>query len=120
MTHNNLPFKENFCKLFYNNLERFIMSRLFSSIVFSFFLLFQTTSIAEEDTTPTETNVEVQETEVPQEAESIEPKGEQEPKAEVQKEVEPTEALSEAEKEAQAAEAAELRESGVFEEPVVE
>ena len=32
------------------------MSKLFSSIVFSFFLLFQTTSIADEETTPTEIN----------------------------------------------------------------
>ncbi|MCW8821977.1 MAG: hypothetical protein OQK45_07095 [Sulfurovum sp.] len=83
------------------------MSRLFSSIILSLFLLFQTTSFAEEDTTPTETNVEVQETEVPQEAEARE-------------EVEPEEALSEAEKEARAAEEAELREAGVYEEPVVE
>jgi len=83
------------------------MSRLFSSIVFSFFLLFQTTSIAEEGTTP-------------QEAGSIEQKSEKEPQAKARKEVEPAEALSEAEKEARAAEEAELRESGVYEEPVVE
>ncbi len=34
------------------------MSKLFSSIIFSLFLLFQTTALAEEDTAPTETNIE--------------------------------------------------------------
>ena len=101
------------------------MSKLFSSIVFSFFLLFQTTSIAEEDSTPIETSVEEQEVqaeEVVEETESIEPQDEKEPEAveEVQEEVEPEEALSEAEKEALAAEEAELREAGVYEEPVEE
>ncbi len=95
-----------------------MMSKLFTSILFSFFLLFQTTAIAEEDTTPIETNVVEQE--VPEEIESIEPQVEQEPQAEVEEKVKPKETLSEAEKEALAAEEAELRESGVYEEPVVE
>mgnify|MGYP000595388034 CR=1 FL=1 len=95
-----------------------MMSKLFTSILFSFFLLFQTTAIAEEDTTPIETNAEEQE--VPEEIGSIEPQVEQEPQAEVEEKVKPKETLSEAEKEALAAEEAELRESGVYEEPVVE
>ena len=97
------------------------MSNLFPSIVFSFFLLFQTTSIAEEDSTPIEASVEEQEvpkSEVTEETESIEPQAEA--VEEVQEEVEPEEVLSEAEKEALAAEEAELREAGVYEEPVVE
>ena len=99
------------------------MSKLFTSILFPFFLLFQTTVIAEEDTTPIETNVEeqeVQETEVPEETESIEPQAEQTPQADVEEKVEPKETLSQAQKEALAAEEAELRESGVYEEPIVE
>ncbi len=103
------------------------MSRLFSSIVFSFFLFFQTTSIAEENATSIDASVEemeVQEAEVPVEVEYTEPKDEEEPQTkareEVQEEVKPEEALSDAEKEARAAEEAELREAGVYEEPVVE
>jgi len=84
------------------------MSKLFSSIVFSLFLLFQTTSLAEEDTPPIETSIE--------ETESAE----QETQPEVVEEVEPKEEISEAEKEAQAAEEAELREAGVGEEPAPE
>lgn len=100
------------------------MSNLFSSIVFSFFLLFQTTAIAEEDSPTLETSAEeqvLQEPEVAEETESTETQAEQEPPVEeVQEEVEPEEVLSEAEKEALAAEEAELREAGMYEEPVVE
>ena len=93
------------------------MSKLFSSIIFSLFLLFQTTSLAEEDTPPIETSVEKQEA---QEGEAVEETAptEQEAQPEVIEEVEPKEEVSEAEKEAQAAEEAELREAGVGEEPV--
>jgi hypothetical protein len=87
------------------------MSKLFSSIVFSLFLLFQTTSLAEGDTPPAQTNVEEPE------AQESEPT-EQETQPEAAEEVEPKEEISEAEKEAQAAEEAELREAGVGEEPV--
>jgi len=103
------------------------MSKLFSSIVFSFFLLFHTTAIAEEETSPIETNVEeqeLQESEAAEETESVTPQAEQETQEEaveeVQEEVEPEEALSEAEKEALAAEEAELRELGMEEEPIAE
>ncbi len=37
------------------------MSKLFSSILFSFFLLLHTTAIAEEEMIPADTNVEAQE-----------------------------------------------------------
>jgi len=84
------------------------MSKLFSSIVFSLFLLFQTTSLAEENTPPIETSME--------ETESTE----QEIQPEVVEEVEPKEEISEAEKEAQAAEEAELREAGIGEEATQE
>lgn len=103
------------------------MSRLFSSILFSFFLLLHTTATAEEKTIPPETNVEaqeVQENEAPEVAGSTEVTEEQEVQTEVteevQEEVEPEEVLSEAEKEALAAEEAELREVGMAEEPVAE
>ncbi|WP_309499248.1 hypothetical protein [Sulfurovum sp.] len=101
------------------------MSRLFLSVVFSFFLLFQATSLAEEN--PTEAGaeeMEVREAKVPVEVESTEPKGEEEPQAktreEVQEKAKPKDTLSEAEKEALAAEEAELREAGVAEEPIPE
>lgn len=86
------------------------MSKLFSSILFSFFLLFHTTAIAEEEIASTQTDVEVQ--------------GEQE--SEVSEETEPTDANDEQEsqeevtEEALAAEEAELRELGMEEEPVAE
>jgi hypothetical protein len=124
---NQLQFYKKCCKLFYKILERFLMSKLFSSILFSFFLLLHTTAIAEEETIPEETNIEVQEVqegETSEETESTEVTDEQESQAEVteeaQEEVEPEEVLSEAEKEALAAEAAELREAGMGEEPVAE
>lgn len=93
------------------------MSKLFSSIIFSLFLLFQTTSLAEEDTPPAQSNVEEQEAQEGEAAEETAP-AEQETQPEVAEEVEPKEEISEAEKEAQAAEEAELREAGVGEEPV--
>lgn len=94
------------------------MSKLFSSIVFSLFLLFQTTALAEEETPPTQTNVEEPEAQEDESAEETEPEVEEnEQEAE---EVEPEEELSEAEKEALAAEEAELREAGVGEEPLIE
>jgi len=93
------------------------MSKLFSSIVFSLFLLFQTTSLAEEDTPPAQSNVEEPEAQEDEAVEETEP-AEQEAQPEVVEEIEPKEEISEAEKEAQAAEEAELRESGVGEEPV--
>lgn len=96
------------------------MSRLFLSVVFSFFLLFQATSLAEENLT----QAGAEEMEVPVEVESTEPKGEEEPQAktreEVQEKAKPKDTLSEAEKEALAAEEAELREAGVAEEPIPE
>ncbi len=93
------------------------MSKLFSSILFSFFLLLHTTAIAEEEIIPEDTNIEAQEVrenEAPEETESTEVT------EEAQEEVEPEEVLSEAEKEALAAEEAELREAGMGEEPVPE
>jgi hypothetical protein len=104
------------------------MSKLFSSILFSFFLLLHTTSIAEEETAPTQTNVKILEKQESEAVEEIEPtdeenddQGIQEEVTEVaQEEVEPKEVLSEAQKEALAAEEAELRESGMEEEPVAE
>lgn len=116
---NQLQFYKNFCKLFYKILERFLMSKLFSSILFSFFLLLHTTAIAEEETAPTEETQELEESEVIEESESTEVTEEQEIQTEAteeaQEEVEPKEELSEAEKEALAAEEAELREAGVEE-----
>lgn len=78
------------------------MSKLLSTLLFSLFLLFQTTSLAEEETTPTETNIEDQDGEASQEHDVIEEETQEEPKEEI----------SEAQKEAEAAEAAELREVG--------
>ena len=85
------------------------MSKLLSSIIFSFFLLFQTTSLAEEASdVPQETSVEDQSAEVEAVPETIAP------------EPEGTDDISEAQREADAAEAAELREAGMGEEPVIE
>ena len=94
------------------------MSKLFSSIIFSLFLLFQTTALAEEDTAPTETNIEEPEVQEQEAAEETEPE-EQADTQEVE-DVEPKEEVSEAEKEAQAAEEAELREAGMGEEPLLD
>ena len=79
--------------------ERCIMSKVFSNILFSLFLLLQNSAIADEN----ETNGT--QTEVIQEKQKL-----QEPKKE----------LSEAQKEAIAAEEAELRESGMEPEPIPE
>lgn len=92
------------------------MSKFLSSILFSLFLLLQTTAFAEEDNTSTETNIEEPETQEDEVSEETEPE-EQESQAE---EEEPKEEISEAEKEAQAAEEAELREAGMGEEPLIE
>lgn len=78
------------------------MSKIFSSILFSFFLLLQNTAIAEENET-NDTQKEVIQKE--QEAEEVEA---------------PEEELSEAQKEAIAAEEAELREVGMEQEPPAE
>lgn len=77
------------------------MSKLLSNIAFSFFLLFQTISLADEDAQKeqTETNITAENS---------------------KEKAEPQDALSEAEKEALAAEEAELREAGIAEEPIVE
>ena len=81
------------------------MSKKFSTILFSFFLLLQNSVIAEDnERNGTQTEVIQEEQEVKEAAEVNEPK----------------EALSEAQKEANAAEEAELRESGMYEEPIVE
>ncbi len=75
------------------------MSKLFSSLIFFLFLLFQTTSLAEEETHP-QTNIE-------------EPEAQEHPTEDDSSKKE----LSQAQKEAQEAEAAELREAGMEEEP---
>ena len=88
------------------------MAKLFSSILFSFFLLFQTISIADEEAVSAEITAE--------ENEASSGDVDDNPHKPVQKKVEPKEELSELEKEAIAAEQAELREAGVFDEPIVE
>ena len=88
------------------------MSKFLSSIIFSIFLLFQTTSLAEEASdVPQESAVEGQSVEVP-EIEAVPETTAPEPEG--------TDDISEAQREADAAEAAELREAGVGEEPVIE
>jgi hypothetical protein len=99
------------------------MSKLLSSIAFSVFLLFLTAGLAEEKTSPIEINAteqEVQENEVSEETEAAEKEAQPGEGQEESETTEPEEALSEAEKEAQAAEEAELREAGMYEEPVEE
>jgi hypothetical protein len=75
------------------------MSKLLSNIIFSFFLLFQTISLADEESQDEniETNITEQSSEENSEAQDE---------------------LSEAQKEALAAELAELSEAGIDEEPV--
>ena len=88
------------------------MSKFLSSIIFSIFLLFQTTSLAEEASdVPQESAVESQSAEVP-EIEAVPETTAPEPEG--------TDDISEAQREADAAEAAELREAGVAEEPIIE
>lgn len=119
-----LQFYQKCCKLFYKTLEGFLMSKLFSSILFSFFLLLHTTAIAEEEAIPQEENIEVQESEASEGTESTEENNEQESQVEIteeaQEEVEPEEEISEAVKEALAAEEAELREAGMGEEALTQ
>ncbi len=78
------------------------MSKIFSSILFSFFLLLQNSAIAEENET-NDPQTEVIQKE--QKADEVEA---------------PKEELSEAQKEAIAAEEAELREAGIEQEPLAE
>lgn len=99
------------------------MSKLLSSIAFSFFLLFLTAGLAEEETSPIEINAteqEVQENEVSEEIGAAEQEAQPDEGQEESETTETEEALSEAEKEALAAEEAELREAGIYEEPVEE
>lgn len=87
------------------------MSKFLSSILFSFFLLFQATSLAEETQDTKQKTVEEQSNKTP-EAEAV-------PETKAPK-PEGTDDISEAQREADAAEAAELREAGAGEEPVIE
>lgn len=98
------------------------MSKVVPSIVFSFFLLFQTAVMAEEDS-PMQANIEEQETqevEAPEETEAAEHEAQAEASQKKIETTEPKEALSEAQKEALAAEEAELREAGMYEESIEE
>ena len=92
------------------------MSKLLSSIVFSFFLLFQTTSFAEQ---PSDIQQEAMVEEVLEEQNAEVPEVEAVPET-TAPEPEVTDDISEAQREADAAEAAELREAGEGEEPVSE
>jgi len=110
------------------------MSKFFTTLTFTFFLLFQTTALAEEeqdiqeqtviedvpesmpedismDTVVPETETDAAEAKEPTETK------EQEPTENVDEE---TEEVSDAQRAAQAAEEAELREAGVGEEPEAE
>lgn len=93
------------------------MSKLLSNIAFSFFLLFQTISLADEDAQKehTETNITAENSK-----EKTEPQDALSEAENPKEKAEPQDALSEAEKEALAAEEAELREAGIVEEPVAE
>lgn len=94
------------------------MSRLVSNIAFSFLLLFHSAAMAEEETSPTEPYAEEQE--APEVTEDTQPKAPSDANEEQIEASEPEDGLSEAEKEALAAEAAELRESGIYDEPIEE
>ena len=78
------------------------MSKLFSTLIFFLFLLFQTASLAEEETNP-QTNIE-------------EPEAQEHASQDKEEDAAKKE-LSKAQKEAQEAEEAELREAGMEEEP---
>jgi len=103
------------------------MSKFFTTLTFTFFLLFQTTALAEEVDIQEQTMVEDVPENIPTEAlppeegtnEAKEPTEvqEQEPTENVTEE---TEEVSEAQREALAAEEAELREAGIGEEPEAE
>ncbi len=107
------------------------MSKFFTTLTFTFFLLFQTTALAEEAEIQEQTMLEdvpedmsmdtvVPETDVPEAKEPTEIQ-EQEPTENSENvSEEETEAVSEAQREAHAAEEAELREAGVGEEPEAE
>ena len=110
------------------------MSKFFTTLTFTFFLLFQTTALAEEAEIQEQTMLEdipeaipedmsmdtvVPETDVPEAKEPTEIQ-EQEPTENSENTEEETEAVSEAQREAHAAEEAELREAGVGEEPEAE
>ena len=104
------------------------MSKFFTTLTFTFFLLFQTTALAEEEL---EREQKIIMDEIPENIprDSLAPEEgtdeakeptkiqEQEPTENVDEE---TEEISEAQREAQAAEEAELREVGVGEEPEAE
>mgnify|MGYP001765871423 CR=1 FL=1 len=94
------------------------MSRLVLNILFSFFLLLQTSALAEEEAPRTEIPVEeqeIQENNASEETEVRPDAGREERGDEGSKE-----ALSEAQKEALAAEEAELREAGIYDEGSIE
>jgi len=110
------------------------MSKFFTTLTFTFFLLFQTTALAEEAEIQEQTMLEdvpeampedmsmdtvVPETAAPEAEEPTEIQ-EQEPTENSENTEEETEAVSEAQREAHAAEEAELREAGVGEEPEAE
>ena len=84
------------------------MTRFFPTILLSFFLCFQTYATADENNISSQITTE--------ETESVT----EDTNAERQQEVQEKEELSELEKEALAAEEAELRESGIYEEPIEE
>jgi len=81
------------------------MIRFFPTIYLSLFLCFQTSVLADENTTSSEIIVEENNADTQTEVTEIEQENEE---------------LSELEKEALAAEEAELRESGIYEEPIEE
>ncbi len=84
------------------------MTRFFPAILFSFFLCFQTSAIADENNISSEISAEENESST------------EDTHADRQQEEQEKEELSELEKEALAAEEAELRELGVYDEPVEE
>ena len=102
------------------------MSKFFTTLTFTFFLLFQTTALAEEEQDIQEQTViedvpesmpeDISMDTVVPETDTTEAK-EQEPTENVDEE---TEEVSDAQRAAQAAEEAELREAGVGEEPEAE
>ena len=84
------------------------MTRFFPTILLSFFLCFQTSATADENNISSQITTE--------ETESVS----EDTHADSQQEEQQKEELSELEKEALAAEEAELRESGIYEEPIEE
>ena len=88
------------------------MTRFFPTLLLSFFLCFQTSALADENTTASEIAAE--------EIEGSTEESDAEAQTEVTEIEQEKEELSELEKEALAAEEAELRESGIYEEPIEE